>query len=65
MRPLTPRETQIIEETAEGLNAKQIAAKLGTSHRTVEIQRGSAVLKLNARNTAHAVALYLKGQAHA
>jgi FixJ family two-component response regulator len=49
---LSPRERQVSELVAEGLLNKEIAAQLGTSEKTVKVQRGRAMKKLKARSTA-------------
>jgi RNA polymerase sigma factor (sigma-70 family) len=49
---LTPREREILERVAEGLHAKEIAAQLGISPRTVEVHKARIMEKLHARNVA-------------
>jgi len=45
---LTPREREVMERVIAGLLNKQIAAELGTSERTVKIQRASVMKKMGA-----------------
>ena len=52
---LTPREREVLELAATGLHAKQIAAALGISNRTVEIHKQHIMDKLNLRNVAELV----------
>lgn len=47
---LTERETEVLRFVAKGLSAKQIAARLGVSHRTVENHVQSALRKLQLSN---------------
>lgn len=47
---LTPRETQVIEHVVHGFLNKQIAAKLGTSEKTVKHQRAQAMRKMRAQS---------------
>jgi len=58
MRQLTKRELQVIRHIAEGDTNKQIALKLRLSHQTVRRHVYNLMKKLNARNRAHAVAIY-------
>jgi FixJ family two-component response regulator len=44
----TERETQVIHGILEGLTSKQIAKKLGISHRTVDVHRLTMRKKLEA-----------------
>lgn len=52
---LTPREREVLELAATGLHAKQIAAALGISSRTVEIHKQHIMDKLELRNVAELV----------
>lgn len=47
---LTPRERQVLEQAAQGLHAKEIAAALGISARTVEVHKTRIMEKLRVRN---------------
>ena len=48
---LTRRETEVLVQVLEGAANKSIARALGISHRTVEIHRARAMLKLGATST--------------
>jgi len=48
---LTRRETEVLVQVLEGAGNKYIARALGISHRTVEIHRARAMLKLGATST--------------
>lgn len=52
---LTLREKQVAHMVAEGLSAKEIAARLSISPRTVELHRSNAIRKLGLRNLADLV----------
>ncbi|WP_222948284.1 LuxR C-terminal-related transcriptional regulator [Thauera sedimentorum] len=52
---LTAREREISTYIVNGLTCKEIARKLGISHRTVETHRARLMKKLDARNTAELV----------
>lgn len=47
---LTPRETEVLRMVAKGLASKQIATRLGLSHRTVENHVASTLRKLQLGN---------------
>ncbi len=47
---LTDRETEVLRHVAKGLSAKQIASRLGVSHRTVENHVQASLRKLQLRN---------------
>ena len=47
---LTPRESEILKLLAEGLSAKECAARLGISNKTVHAFRGQLMDKLNLRS---------------
>ena len=59
-RPLTPRESEVLQMVAEGSANKQIASALGISIKTVEKHRQQLMDKLNIHDTAgltrHAIA---------
>ncbi len=57
---LTPRERDVLEGIAVGETNKQIAARLGISHRTVETHRESLMDKLNVRTVAGLTKLALE-----
>lgn len=52
---LTDREREVLGRVAEGLHAKEIAAQLGISPRTVEVHKARIMEKLDARNVAELV----------
>jgi RNA polymerase sigma factor (sigma-70 family) len=52
---LTPREREISAHVVNGLTCKEVARKLGISHRTVEVHRARLMKKLQARNSAELV----------
>ena len=52
---LTPRERDVLEQAARGLHAKEIAANLGISPRTVEVHKTRIMEKLGVRNVAELV----------
>ena len=57
---LTPREREVLEHAVSGLHAKEIAAALGISSRTVEVHRMRIMEKLEVRNIAELVRLRLR-----
>jgi RNA polymerase sigma factor (sigma-70 family) len=54
---LTPREREVLEHAVEGKHAKEIAAALGISPRTVEVHKTRIMEKLGVRNIAELVRL--------
>ena len=58
---LTLREHEIVELSALGFSAKEIAQKLAIAPRTVERHLENCRLKLHARNRTHLVAIFLAG----
>lgn len=52
---LTSREREVLEQAARGLHAKEIAAVLGISPRTVEVHKTRIMEKLGVRNVAELV----------
>jgi FixJ family two-component response regulator len=52
---LTAREREVMEHAAKGLHAKEIAAALGISPRTVEVHKTRLMAKLGVRNIAELV----------
>lgn len=52
---LTGREREVLEQAALGLHAKEIAAKLDISPRTVEVHKTRIMAKLGVRNVAELV----------
>jgi FixJ family two-component response regulator len=60
---LTLREREVLDRVAEGLHAKEIAAALGISPRTVEVHKARIMEKLDARNVAELVRFVVRGSA--
>lgn len=56
-QPLTSPELEVLHAAAEGLSAKETAAKLAKSPHTVIAQRRAIQAKLGARNLSHAISL--------
>lgn len=52
---LTAREREVLDKAAQGLHAKEIAASLGISPRTVEVHKTRIMEKLGVRNVAELV----------
>lgn len=62
---LSPREFEVLDKLSQGLSNKEIARIMGISHRTVEIHRMNALIKIGARHSAEAVRLRIEGAAFA
>ena len=60
---LTPREREVLSHIAKGLTNKEAARALGTSHRTVEIQRTRIMEKTQASSLADLVRMSLQDTA--
>jgi len=54
---VTPRESEVLNLLAQGLQNKEIAGQLGISERTVKFHVGSILSKLNAGNRTEAVTI--------
>lgn len=52
---LTARQEQVLVLLGDGLGLREIAHRLGIYPATVKTHRDAARVRLNARNTAHAV----------
>lgn len=52
---LTPREREVFGLVVRGLANKEVAAALGTSEKTVKIQRGRVMQKMSASSLVHLV----------
>jgi len=61
---LTAREREVMEHAAKGLHAKEIAAALGISSRTVEVHKTRLMAKLGVRNVAELVRFSLAAKSH-
>ena len=59
---LTSRERQVLDYAAKGLHAKEIAAALGISSRTVEVHKTRIMAKLGVRNVAELVRFALAAE---
>lgn len=57
---LTPREREILRRVAEGLSAREIAADLRLSARTVETHRNNLMRKLGVRKTSGLVRIAIR-----
>jgi RNA polymerase sigma factor (sigma-70 family) len=57
---LTPREHEVLDHAVNGLHAKEIAAALGISPRTVEVHKMRIMEKLEVRNIAELVRFRLR-----
>lgn len=60
---LSPRETEVITDMAEGLTTTESGIKRFLGKATVKTYRSQIIGKLGARNGAHAVALWVKARA--
>ncbi len=60
--PLTPREHQVAELVADGLDDHEIAQYLGIAYGTVRAHVEKARLKVFARNRLMLAVLFLKGE---
>lgn len=54
---LTKREQQVLELLADGLSARGIGDRLGTTEQTVKSQLRTLYMRLGANNMHHAVSL--------
>ncbi len=59
---LTSREREVLEHAVRGLHAKEIAAALGISSRTVEVHKTRIMEKLEVRNIAELVRFAVAGE---
>jgi DNA-binding CsgD family transcriptional regulator len=60
LKPLTPREVEVLTWIAQGKTHREIAVILGISNRTVSEHAAAAIRKLNAASTPHAVAISIR-----
>ncbi len=61
---LTAREREVLDHAAQGLHAKEIAAALGISPRTVEVHKTRIMEKLDVRNVAELVRFSIAADRH-
>jgi DNA-binding NarL/FixJ family response regulator len=59
-RPITKRQRQILQLTADGESTARIAKRLGLSSETVKTHTKHLLARLGARDRAHAVAIGLR-----
>lgn len=59
LRPLRPREIEVLELLTQGLRYKDIADELGISPHTVKFHISNAYRALGVDHDTHAVAVYL------
>ena len=59
---LTSREREVLELVGKGLHAKEIAASLAISARTVEVHKARLMTKLEARNVSELVRVALAAE---
>ena len=60
LESLTPREREVLREVVRGRLNKQIAARLGTTERTIKAHRANLVSKLGVQSVAELTALVLE-----
>ncbi|KGR75174.1 helix-turn-helix domain-containing protein [Ureibacillus sinduriensis] len=56
---LSPRENQVLRALANGMSTKELTSLLSLSEATVKQYIKSVLIKLDAKNRAHAVSIYL------
>lgn len=56
---LTPREYEVLQGVTDGLSNKEIARRLGISHKTVELHRAHMMEKMHAQSIAEVVQMYV------
>ena len=56
---ISSREKEVIELLTEGYLQKEVADKLSISHRTVESHIKNLLKRMNAKNSAHLISIYL------
>lgn len=57
---LTPRELHVLRLVGAGYTSREIAARLGISHKTVENHKQRTFAKLGVQNQAHAVSVAMR-----
>jgi DNA-binding CsgD family transcriptional regulator len=60
MKPLTPRELEVVALIAEGKNTREIANILGIAIRTVAIHKTHSYMKTKTRNAVQLAKWYLE-----
>ena len=60
VRPLSPRELEVLRQVAEGCSNKEIGENLNISERTVKNHLASIMDKLDAKDRTHSVILALR-----
>ena len=60
LQTLTPREHQVLNLIATGAANKVVAARLGTSRRTIEIHRANVMRKMRAESLAQLVRMVMR-----
>ncbi|MEW6545019.1 MAG: LuxR C-terminal-related transcriptional regulator [Nitrospirota bacterium] len=60
IKPLTPRERQVLQRVARGLSNREVGERLGISVRTAEVHRFNIMRKLRTRNVAQLLRAALK-----
>lgn len=60
MLPLTPRQKEVMTHISQGEKAKEVGRALGISPRTVEALVHNILERLGAKNTPHAVAMFVR-----
>lgn len=61
---LTQRETEIVKLVSEGNSYKQIVRIIGLSLPTIKVYIRAVKTKLGAKNTAHAIAIFIRASEH-
>lgn len=57
--PLTPRESEVLEQVVAGASSKEAGRQLGISPRTIEVHRARIMEKLGAKNTADLIRIVM------
>jgi two-component system response regulator FixJ len=60
LQPLTPRETEVLRGLMAGLSNKDIARRLGISHRTVEMHRANMMRDLECTSLSEVVRIAIE-----
>jgi PAS domain S-box-containing protein len=64
LRKLPPRLRQVLELLAAGWNIKEVAGRLGISHKTAESHRAKLLQRLGVRSVVEATRFHLKHMGH-